>query len=114
MSPWAVVLAGGIGGLARYWVSGAVQRRAGPGFPVGTLVVNVLGCVALGVAEVSGAGPVLAVGFLGGFTTFSTWMVETVETLSLGRVGRRRAAVELGAAILLGTLGYVVGRRFGG
>ncbi|MDX1659069.1 MAG: CrcB family protein [Nitriliruptorales bacterium] len=77
-----VVLAGGLGGLARYGVVGLVQRSGRSDLPWGTAVVNLTGAAGLGalvgldpggmIVEVVGAG------FLGGFTTFSTWMVESV------------------------------------
>lgn len=81
-----LAVAGSVGALTRYAVSGAAQRITGSSLPVGTAVVNLVGALSLGL--VVGAGPpygttwtTLAAGFTGGFTTFSTWMVET------GRLG---------------------------
>ncbi len=75
----AVLVAGAAGAVARAWASWAVARLvARPG--AGTAVVNLLGAFLAGVVagggEASGAATVVAVGFLGAFTTFSTWMVE--------------------------------------
>ena len=80
--------AGGfLGAVGRYLLGGAVQRLGGAtAFPWGTLAVNVLGCLAIGalygIAEArdvgSGARLFLATGVLGGFTTFSTFGLETV------------------------------------
>jgi CrcB protein len=76
-------VSGALGALGRYLVSGLVQEGTRSDFPVGTLTVNLSGAFALGL--LAGAGntrslvTVLLVGFLGGFTTFSTWMVETLR-----------------------------------
>jgi len=83
----AVGIGGCLGSIARYWLSGAVQRySASDGFPFGTLAVNVLGCLLLGwviglVEYRQLFGPnvrlFLTIGVLGGFTTFSTFGYET-------------------------------------
>lgn len=79
-------LAGGIGTLARYGLSGAVQRVCPAGFPGGTLAVNVVGCFLFGIvwalAEeqlfISGQTRfIILTGFMGAFTTFSTFAFET-------------------------------------
>jgi fluoride exporter len=81
-----LAFAGAIGTLARYWLSGLVQRAHDAGFPWGTLAVNALGCLLFGLvwtlAEerlvISGEMRlVLLVGFMGAFTTFSTYAFET-------------------------------------
>jgi fluoride exporter len=82
--------AGALGTLARYGVGGVVQRALGGAFPWGTLVVNALGCLLFGLvwalAEerlvISGeTRVVLLVGFMGAFTTFSTFAFETSAML---------------------------------
>jgi CrcB protein len=84
-------LAGGLGTLARYGLAGLVQRAAGESLPWGTAVVNVAGCLLFGViwvlAEqrlaISGElRTILLVGFLGAFTTFSTFVSETGQLLA--------------------------------
>lgn len=81
-----LALAGAAGTLARYGLAGAVQRLAGPDFPWGTLAVNVAGCFLAGLfwawsqdrVSVSGETRVIVLmGFMGAFTTFSTFAVET-------------------------------------
>lgn len=83
------------GGMARYLLSRCLQQWAGVSFPVGTMMVNVLGCLFIGVCygvfERIGAGSsafrlFLTVGFCGGFTTFSTFANESLLLFSDGRV----------------------------
>jgi CrcB protein len=80
-------LGGGLGAILRYALATAVQSAAGGVFPIGTLLVNVLGCFGIGVlsgmAESRALGSpearaLLVVGLLGGFTTFSAFANETV------------------------------------
>ncbi len=72
---------GGIGALARFMLDGAVARRARRDFPYGTLVVNVLGSLLLGVfvgaALNTDSYRFLGIGLIGAFTTFSTWAFES-------------------------------------
>lgn len=116
-----VVVGGGLGALARYWLSGIVQRRVGS-FPWGTMVVNLSGALLLGLAlGLAGGGDIeaalrdpLTIGALGGYTTFSTWMVETNALGSGGgRLGVRRAAanvvVPMIAGVGLASLGFALG-----
>ena len=82
-----VVLAGACGALLRYLVDRAVQRRVGSDFPLGTLVINVTGSLALGVltgsalhAGVSSAWLTVAgTGLIGAYTTFSTFTFDSVR-----------------------------------
>jgi CrcB protein len=83
--------AGGfLGSVVRFAISGYVQHRTGLAFPFGTLAVNVLGCLLIGgLAELAetraflspDARAFLVIGFLGGFTTYSTFGNETVNLL---------------------------------
>jgi fluoride exporter len=86
----AVGVGGFVGSVARFWVSGVVSRWFNSGFPYGTLAVNVLGCMLLGgmmslVEFRQLFGPhlraLIALGMLGGFTTFSTFGYETFALL---------------------------------
>ena len=84
-----IAAGGGVGSVLRYLVAGWVQMLAGGAFPLGTLAVNVTGCLVIGFLHaVFTTGPVLVreeyklaltVGLLGGFTTFSTFGLETVN-----------------------------------
>jgi CrcB protein len=85
-------LLGGLGAMARFGVDGAVRRRWGTAFPVGTATVNVSGCLLAGLlsgAALAGslggpAGAVAVTGFCGGYTTFSTAMTDTVRLVRDG------------------------------
>jgi CrcB protein len=106
-------VAGSVGALARYVVSGAVQQRTGSQMPLGTAVVNLAGAfilgVALGVGSPSSAVTVALVGFTGGFTTFSTWMIESVRLGLLPRPTLRsmlNLAVVPTAGVMLAAFGY--------
>lgn len=113
----AVGIGGFTGAVLRYLVSGWVQRLGGTGFPWGTLAVNVVGCLGIGIlmrlVETRGLfGPearlFLAIGVLGSLTTFSTFGYETVEL-----VRRSETGMALGNAALnlfIGVLAVMAGR----
>ncbi|EYR61834.1 chromosome condensation protein CrcB [Actinotalea ferrariae CF5-4] len=94
--PVLVALAGGLGAAARLVVDGMVRTRWPRTFPVATLVVNVTGSAVLGLllgGHLAGVVPtpvllVAGVGFCGGYTTFSTAMVETVRLAQDGDAAR--------------------------
>lgn len=89
--------AGAVGAAARHLAGSLIQRRSGARFPVGTLTVNLAGALAIGLATgLDGDTAVLVAGFLGGFTTFSTWMVETIEIAEEPGRGREAALNLLG------------------
>lgn len=86
----AIAAGGALGAVARYLVSTGVYGLLGRGFPFGTLVVNVLGSFAMGLLTVllldrAAVGPearaAVLIGFLGAFTTFSTFSMETLILL---------------------------------
>jgi CrcB protein len=123
MQKLLLIGAGGfLGSVLRYAVGGLAHRLA-PGtlFPVGTLAVNVLGCLALGFLHgLAGARGVvtpearlfLMIGLLGGFTTFSTFGLETLA-LAQEAEGVRAAAnvvLNLGAGLAAVWLGHLLGR----
>lgn len=97
----AMLVLSGLGALARYGLAGLVQRRVGGLRPSGTMAVNLTGASAAGVVMgLASTGSLSAdavlfagSGFLGGFTTFSTWMVESVYIAEEGGGGGLRTAV---------------------
>jgi CrcB protein len=121
----AVFLGGGIGSVARYLLGMLVLQRLGPGVPYGTLLINVLGSFAIGVvaalaqSRAYGLAPsarlFLAVGLLGGFTTFSTFAYESITLAGEGAIGIGAAYVV--ASVMLGLAaafaGMVVIRALG-
>jgi CrcB protein len=108
-------LLGGLGAVARYVVTVAVASRVGRPWPYGTLAVNVSGAFALGVlagAAVHGDAYLLAgTGFIGAYTTFSTWMVETERLAAEGR--RVAAFANIAVSLALGLGAAAVGHGMG-
>jgi CrcB protein len=119
MLKWTLIaLGGGVGSLLRYALQGWAQRLAGVGFPVGTLIVNVLGCLLLGVLSGYFASPQLVreeyrigltVGVLGGFTTFSTFGLESFNLSNDGEF--RWALLNMALSCGLGFLAVWAGYR---
>lgn len=113
-----LVVFGAIGTLARYGLQGLIQYRAGSAFPTGTLVVNLAGCFLLGgIGQYSLAHLSfppdwrvgVTVGFLGAFTTFSTFSWETVHLLDEG--DWVRALLYAGVSFLGGLVLLKLGMR---
>jgi CrcB protein len=111
----AVGLIGGLGAVARLLVDGAVSARVPITFPIGTFVVNMAGSLALGLlagittdVEVS---RLVATGFLGSFTTFSTWILESQRLAEDGEGGPTIAnvAFSLVAGVALAWIGVQIG-----
>lgn len=124
MTKYLLIGAGGaLGSIMRYALQGWVQRVAGGGFPAGTLAVNVLGCLALGAMSAAFTGPMLVrdeyrigltVGVLGGFTTFSTFGLETFNLAAAGESRHAWANVALSCGLGVGAvwLGYRLVERW--
>ena len=109
-----------IGGVARYLVS-LSMKGIGKGFPWATLIVNLLGCLLIGLlwgilsrnaSESTSWGLFLTVGLCGGFTTFSTFSKEALTMLQAGQIGgfATYIVVSVLAGIALAALGYYVAR----
>jgi CrcB protein len=105
-----IALGGAAGSVLRYLVGGRVQHFAPHGFPVGTLFVNVVGCLLIGmlirqfmnIQTHNYARALLVVGFCGGFTTFSTFSAETLGLIEGGEYARAMGYVLLSVALCLG------------
>ena len=111
-----VVIAGGFGAVLRFVVDGAVARRAARSFPFGTFAVNISGAALLGLLgglALSRHAALLAdTAFVGSYTTFSTWMLET-QRLSEERQ-LRSAVANLVASIVLGIAAALAGQWIAG
>lgn len=114
---WAGVVAlGGIGAVLRFVIDGAVSRRLAGPFPFGTLTVNVSGALLLGLlgglALSPGAALLAGTAFVGSYTTFSTWMLETQRL-----AGERRgwlAVANILSSMVLGLGAAWLGQWIGG
>lgn len=113
-----VALGGGFGSVLRYLLAGWCQRLGGGAFPLGTLAVNVLGCLAIGVLKAAFSGSLLVreeyqialtIGLLGGFTTFSTFGWETFALANDG--DWLRAGLNLLLSVGLGFAAVLIGYR---
>lgn len=123
MSDYLLIALGGcLGACTRYWLSGWATQKWGPDFPYGTLLINVSGSFLLGLFLTAAAGRLhldprwrllAAVGFLGAYTTFSTYTYDSVALLLAGRWAA--AVTNLLGNNLLGltaaALGIALGRR---
>ena len=113
-----VALGGAIGASARYGVN-IMATRLVPGLPVGTLVVNVLGCMAMGLLASGLAlrggqhlAPLLLTGVLGGFTTFSAFALDTTVLWQRGDSGLAMGYVLASVVLSLAAVsaGLAIGR----
>jgi CrcB protein len=115
-----VALGGGIGSVTRYLVGGWFASRFGPAFPFGTLVINVTGSFIIGLflafaQERISLSPYwrlfFAVGFLGGYTTFSTFEYESVRLVQDGEI--LLGSVYLIGSVVAGSIAAVGGIALG-
>lgn len=112
----AVAVGAAIGGVLRYLIGQIFLQRFGPGFPYGTLFINVSGSFFIGIVaqfaltRAFGVAPLvrffLATGVLGGYTTFSTFSLEALTLLESGAVP---ALIYTAASIVLGFGGAALG-----
>jgi fluoride exporter len=115
-----LVFGGAIGTVARYALSGIIHRVFGSGFPYGTLIVNLMGCLLIGFLAaitnekfVLGANArlLLIVGFCGAFTTFSTFILETAHLIRDGNTlhAFANAAVSVAIGFFIFRIGVFLG-----
>ena len=113
-----IALFGAVGTLARYSLQGLVQIKMASTFPYGTLVINLTGCFFLGLVGQFTLNRIvvppewrvaIAVGFFGGYTTFSSFGWETAKMFEAGEW--LRASTYVAASVVLGLLLSVVGIR---
>jgi CrcB protein len=122
MSPliWYVAAGSAAGGVARFLLTTAIQQRAATTFPLGTMLVNISGSIALGFVLRFALGSstispemrmLLTTGFLGGYTTFSTFSYEAVALIESG--DHARAALYVVASVLVALGGTFAGLALG-
>ena len=116
MIPILLVAAGGaLGAVARYLVATAFAERFGAGWPWGTLFINVSGCVLISLFLGAGSSRIAAsnlryllpVGFVGAYTTFSTYEYEALRLFQLGRAAS--ALTYVAASNVLGFIAVLAG-----
>lgn len=101
----------GLGGLCRYWLSNGIHMLAGRAFPYGTLFVNVSGSLLMGIlfaliierihGSTTELRALLIIGFLGGYTTFSSFSMETLYLIEDGNIGLAALNVVLSVSLCL-------------
>jgi CrcB protein len=114
-----IALGGALGAVSRYGLSGWIQGFSSTTFPMGTLVVNVLGSFLLGIslyllestAPTTEVRSFITIGFLGAFTTFSTFSYEAVVLLQGGEWAR--GGFYVGGSLILGLAGLLLGLGLG-
>ncbi|MEW7979835.1 MAG: fluoride efflux transporter CrcB [gamma proteobacterium symbiont of Phacoides pectinatus] len=118
----AIAAGGALGALMRFWVANGVYQLLGRGFPYGTLAVNLLGSLLMGVLYVLflermtvtpelRAG--LLIGFLGAFTTFSTFSIETLNLIQQAELFKAvlNMLVSVVACVAAAWIGLLLGRQ---
>lgn len=115
-----IAIGGAAGAVSRYAVDDTLTRWLGGSFPVGTLVVNLSGTFVLGILFAlvierstlpSDIRAPVMIGFIGAYTTFSTWMLESARLMEDG--AWLLAAANLGGSVLLGLLAVFAGVAVG-
>lgn len=123
MNIFLIFLGAGFGGVLRYWSSIGVYRLLGRQFPFGTLLVNSMGCFLMGllyivILERSGRfapqlRSLILIGFLGGYTTFSTFSIETFNLYEQAQTFKALLNIICSIGLCLGLTwaGIFLGRR---
>ena len=118
----AIAAGGAVGSVLRFWVSTWVHSFAGRAFPYGTLAVNVVGCLAMGflfvlfldrLSDNAVLRADVLIGVLGGFTTFSSFSIETFNLIEQGELVRAMLNIldSLVLCVSATWLGVIIGRQ---
>ena len=118
----SIAAGGAVGAVLRFWVSNGVYLVLGRGFPYGTLAVNVLGSLLMGLLYVfllerMTVGPelrgILLIGLLGSFTTFSTFSIETLNLIEQADYWKAalNMLISVFACVFAAWIGLAVGRQ---
>jgi CrcB protein len=117
----SIAIAGSIGALSRYWVSGWLHSVLGLAFPYGTLAVNIIGSFLIGlVMQISTTSTIISqswripitIGFLGALTTFSTFSFETIRLAQSGAfiVAALNILLHVSLSLIAALLGLWIGK----
>ena len=120
---WVVGVGGFLGSILRFWLGGYISNRMGARFPYGTFVINVTGSFLIGLvvtllAERTHWNPnlryLIPIGFIGGYTTFSTFELETFQSFRDGELlsAFLNVILSVGVGFIAVWLGVVAGRTF--
>jgi len=118
-----IFVGSGLGGVLRYWLGGLVQAWWGTAFPLGTMLVNISGCFVIGFLATLIHGPLLSrhadelkaallIGVLGGYTTFSSFGLETLALLRDGEYAR--AGLYVVVSVMVGLAAVWAGAAIAG
>ncbi len=118
----AIAAGGATGAVLRFWMSNQVYVWLGRGFPYGTLMVNVLGSLLMGLLSVllierlslgSEWRAVILIGFLGSFTTFSTFSMETLNLIEAGAYSKAmlNTVISVVLCVVAAWMGVIAGRQ---
>jgi fluoride exporter len=120
---WMVGLGGFLGSILRFWLGGYISNRMGARFPYGTFVINITGSFLIGLvvtllAERTHWSPnlryLIPIGFIGGYTTFSTFELETFQSFRDGELlaAFLNVILSVGVGFIAVWLGVIAGRTF--
>lgn len=115
MSFFLVGLGGIFGGLCRFRLGKFISQKSKLVFPIGTFIINITGAMLLGILNSISVEKNLYLlmgdGFLGAFTTFSTFMYEGLNLIQQNK--KMRAIIYIFSTLFLGILGYIIGYTLG-
>jgi len=110
-----IAVGGATGSLVRYSLGKFISEKSNTDFPIGTFIINITGAILLGIISAIGVSSnimlLLGDGFLGAFTTFSTFMYEGFNLFQ--EKEKLNAFIYILCSLILGTLGYALGNKIG-
>jgi len=110
-----LAVGGAAGSLVRYSLGKFISEKSKHSFPIGTFIINITGALLLGVVSTIGVGNNITLligdGFLGAYTTFSTFMYEGFNLFQ--EKEKLNAFIYILCTLILGTVGYAIGSKIG-